>query len=104
MTAAVRLLAVLALLSGCAGVNYFEVGAGLQIGSHSDYWIRGHRPYTGTNPNAYFALGRQFENNWRCAYEHESHWFQGFPLNTDPELYQDQVRCVKRFMLKLAPR
>lgn len=89
----------LILLSGCGTTArpYLEVGAGVSIDSHSDWYLRGDRDWICDSPTAHFELGVELPKDWRVGYHHQSHWACGGPFNKRPETYQDEFIITKKF-------
>lgn len=98
-----------ALLSACASVPglYAELGAGYQLKAKAvaqpecieavTNLSPNPRSCGGSNPSAHITLGYEFEHGSSCELWHYSHYFSGWPLNEDPELYIYDLQCSKRW-------
>lgn len=47
----------------------------------------------GSNPHAIFEVEQTINEDVICSYWHVSHYFTGFPFNTDPEGSIDMFGC-----------
>jgi hypothetical protein len=76
---------LLALLVGCAGHNYVEVGIGPQIGGQ----------WEGTGGVVDVAVGREGDKTF-CEYRHTSNLTSGPPFNDRFENTVDRISCGLR--------
>jgi len=85
------------LVSGCVVSPYAEIGVAYQLDSYTDYWLQTERPHQCSNgPQGHFEVGVP-KNNWSLGLHHQSWWLCGGPLNTRPEVYQNDIRLTKRW-------
>ena len=95
----VVLIAIVLFLIGCASVEpYAEIGIGYQINKNTDWYLETQRDWQCSwQPQTHIEVGVETKSNWKIGYHHQSWLACGGPFNDHPELYQEQIKIIKKF-------
>lgn len=88
---------VLLLLAGCAS-PYATIGVAYQIDDQTDYWLQTDRDWQcGKQPQAHIEVGLEFDHQLTVGLHHQSWLMCGGPFNHRPEVYQNDIRIMKKW-------
>ena len=90
------ILAAALLVVGCAGTEpYIQVGLGVPLDGHTDYWLQTDREWQcSKGPQAHIEMGLETPNNFKIGLNHQSWWLCG-SVNDRPEVYSNQIVLSK---------
>lgn len=93
------LLASLAL-AGCSTVpehTSFEIAVGANVTRHMPWSNGDSGGFDGPTDTVRFTVRHDISDRAFCAYNHISHLSDGWPVNSQPEDWLDNVECGVRF-------